>query len=96
MLRRNSAPHYAVRDVLSHLVLQNDELWERDRVKRVVDENQDIGNGCIGNPIYPGPISISEESISGMSIFIAVKWTYRKWTYQKNSDKPIPIKTLKN
>jgi hypothetical protein len=41
-------------------------------------ENQDIGNGYIGNPIHPGLKSISDMSISGMSIFIAIKWTYRK------------------
>jgi hypothetical protein len=41
-------------------------------------ENQDIGNGYIRNPIYPGLKSISDMSISGMSIFIAIKWTYQK------------------
>jgi hypothetical protein len=42
-------------------------------------ENQDIGNGYIGYPIYPGLIYISDLSISGMFIFIAIKWTYPKW-----------------
>jgi hypothetical protein len=38
-------------------------------------ENQYIGNGFIGNPMYPGIKFISDMSISGMSIFIAIKWT---------------------
>jgi hypothetical protein len=46
-------------------------------------ENQEIGNGCIGNPIYPGLKSISNMSISGMSISLAKKLTYRKWTNRK-------------
>jgi hypothetical protein len=40
-------------------------------------ENQDMGNGYMGNPIYPGLKSISDMSISGMSIFIVIKWTYQ-------------------
>jgi hypothetical protein len=42
-------------------------------------ENQDIGDGYIGNPIYPGLKSISDMFVPGMSIFIAIEWTYRKW-----------------